>query len=112
MHKAAEKQQEKLKELGDVQNWAEVLERDIRVLEEAVAMGEGETLGWEGEDEGFESGGEEEGRGVEEEETDDGVGHGVVGGAGRGQEQKALGGKHEDEGRETADKAATGTENR
>ena len=30
----------KLKELGDIQNWAEVLERDLLVLEETMKMGE------------------------------------------------------------------------
>ena len=50
LHKQAEKQQDKLRELGDIQNWAEVLERDIRVLEETVKMGEGERMEWEEED--------------------------------------------------------------
>jgi hypothetical protein len=31
----------KMKELGDVQNWAEVLERDLLVLEETVRLVEG-----------------------------------------------------------------------
>lgn len=30
----------KLKELGDIQNWAEMLEREILVLEDAVGRGE------------------------------------------------------------------------
>lgn len=49
----------KLKELGDIQNWAEVLERDLLVLETAMKMGEGEDDGWETEDgeEGEEVGG-------------------------------------------------------
>ena len=47
----------KLKELGDIQNWAEVLERDLLVLEETMRMGEAGEDGWEtdeedGEDEG------------------------------------------------------------
>ncbi|KAM0801606.1 hypothetical protein BDR22DRAFT_820715 [Usnea florida] len=43
---------EKLKELGDIQNWAEVLERDLLVLEEAVERGErGEGGDSEGEGE-------------------------------------------------------------
>lgn len=37
----------KLKELGDIQNWAEVLERDMLVIEKALQMGEGEDSGWE-----------------------------------------------------------------
>lgn len=48
----------KLKELGDIQNWAEVLERDMLVIEKALQMGEGE-----GEDSGWETdeGGDQEG---------------------------------------------------
>ena len=41
----------KLKELGDIQNWAEVLERDLLVLEETMRMGDGEESGWETEEE-------------------------------------------------------------
>ena len=41
----------KLKELGDIQNWAEVLERDLLVLEETMNMGEAGEDGWETEDE-------------------------------------------------------------
>ncbi|CAF9939198.1 hypothetical protein IMSHALPRED_001246 [Imshaugia aleurites] len=50
----------KLKELGDIQNWAEVLERDLLVLEETVRMGEAGEEGWrtEGEEEGEGEGGE------------------------------------------------------
>jgi len=50
----------KLKELGDIQNWAEVLERDMLVIEKALQMGEGEDSGWET-DEGT-SNGEQEGQ--------------------------------------------------
>jgi len=50
----------KLKELGDIQNWAEVLERDMLVIEKALQMGEGEDSGWET-DEGM-SNGEQEGQ--------------------------------------------------
>ncbi len=45
----------KLKELGDIQNWAEVLERDLLVLEETMKMGEAGEAGedgWETEEEG------------------------------------------------------------
>lgn len=42
---------EKLKELGDIQNWAEVLERDLLVLEETMKMGEAGEDGWETEEE-------------------------------------------------------------
>ena len=38
--KAAAEAAGKLKELGDIQNWAEVLEREILVLEDAVRRGE------------------------------------------------------------------------
>lgn len=41
----------KLKELGDIQNWAEVLERDLLVLEETMRMGEAGDDGWETEEE-------------------------------------------------------------
>ena len=94
-----------------MQNWAEVLERDIRVLEEAVAMGEGETLGWEGEDEGFESGGGEDEEGAGEDGGDNG-GQTTTGGAGGGKEQKALEGRNDGEATRAADKVATTTENR
>lgn len=39
-NKAAEQARGRLKELGDIQNWAEVLERDLLVLEETVREGE------------------------------------------------------------------------
>ena len=42
----------KLKELGDIQNWAEVLERDLLVLEETMRMGETGEDGWATEEEG------------------------------------------------------------
>ncbi|MCJ1472037.1 hypothetical protein MMC13_000682 [Lambiella insularis] len=35
----------KLKEIGDVQNWAEMLERDLLVLEETVRIAEEEEAG-------------------------------------------------------------------
>lgn len=43
----------KLKELGDIQNWAEVLERDLLVLEETMRMGEAGEEGWETEEEEY-----------------------------------------------------------
>lgn len=43
----------KLKELGDIQNWAEVLERDLLVLEETMNMGEAGEDGWVTEEEGY-----------------------------------------------------------
>lgn len=54
--KAADDAGVKLKELGDIQNWAEVLERDLLVLETTMRMGEGEEDGWETEEEGVEEG--------------------------------------------------------
>lgn len=39
--KMADESAARLKELGDIQNWAEVLERELLVLECAVAEGEG-----------------------------------------------------------------------
>lgn len=56
-----------MRELGDIQNWAEVLERDLRVLEETVTLGEGGDVGWSDDEEG------EEGH---EEDDDDGGGEG------------------------------------
>ena len=41
----------KLKELGDIQNWAEVLERDLLVLEETMKMGEAGEDDWETDEE-------------------------------------------------------------
>ena len=56
--KVADEAAGKLKELGDIQNWAEVLERDLLVLEETVRMGE---EGWvTDEEEGEGEGGEEQ----------------------------------------------------
>lgn len=48
----------KLKELGDIQNWAEVLERDLLVLEETMRMGEAGEDGWETEEEEHEGEGD------------------------------------------------------
>ena len=48
--KVADDAAEKLKELGDIQNWAEVLERDLLVLEETMKMGEAGEDGWETEE--------------------------------------------------------------
>ena len=53
--KAADDAAEKLKELGDIQNWAEVLERDLLVLEETMKMGEAGEDGWETEEDGVEA---------------------------------------------------------
>ena len=61
-NKVADEAAGKLKELGDIQNWAEVLERDLLVLEETVRMGE-EGWGTEEEGEGEEEVGEGEGEG-------------------------------------------------
>ena len=56
----AEEAGRRLKEFGDLQNWAEVLERDLLVLEETVERGEVGS-GWvtEEEDEGEEGQGQE-----------------------------------------------------
>ena len=53
--KVADDAAEKLKELGDIQNWAEVLERDLLVLEETMRMGEAGEDGWETEEDGVEA---------------------------------------------------------
>ena len=62
LKKEAEGTEKKLRELGDIQNWAEVLERDLRVLEETVTLGEGGDVGWSDEEEEWE---DEEGEGEE-----------------------------------------------
>lgn len=77
----------KLKELGDIQNWAEVLERDLQVLEMAVGMGQGGS-GWVTEEDGELS--DEEG-----EEVEGGV---MVNGGTDGEVKRK--GKIEDEGKE------------
>ena len=38
--KIADESRGKLKEIGDIQNWAEMLERDLLVLEETMRLGE------------------------------------------------------------------------
>lgn len=72
--KVADDAAEKLKELGDIQNWAEVLERDLLVLEETMEMGEAGEDGWE-----------------TEEDVDEGAGDSrnttTVQGQGKGQKQ-------------------------
>lgn len=40
--KIADESREKLKEIGDVQNWAEMIERDLLVLEETMRIVEAE----------------------------------------------------------------------
>lgn len=73
---------EKLKELGDIQNWAEVLERDLLVLEETMKMGEAGEDGWETEEEVDEGEGGarnttmEQGQGKERQQLNGPEGHG------------------------------------
>ena len=86
LKKEAEGTEKKLRELGDIQNWAEVLERDLRVLEETVTLGEGGDVGWSDEEEWE---GDEEGDG-EEGDRDEGEG-GAAGkkvGDGEGEERE------------------------
>lgn len=72
----------KLKELGDIQNWAEVLERDLLVLEETMEMGEAGEDGWETEEEVDEGEGGErntttvQGQGKERQQLNGPEGHG------------------------------------
>ncbi len=54
----ADETREGLKEIGDVQNWAEMIERDLLVLEEMMGEVEGKNLESEGEEDG-EDGGED-----------------------------------------------------
>ncbi|KAL7819769.1 hypothetical protein V8C26DRAFT_395148 [Trichoderma gracile] len=88
----ADKAARKVKELGNVQNWAEVLERGFLVLEETVRLANG---GGETDDEGgsecscscSECGGGDDGSGEEEEEEEErlgGEGDGVRVGDGDG----------------------------
>ncbi|MCJ1372781.1 hypothetical protein MMC20_004006 [Loxospora ochrophaea] len=45
--KLADESREKLKEIGDIQNWAEMIERDLLVVEESLRLAEGEGNGRE-----------------------------------------------------------------
>ena len=65
--KVADEAGKKLKELGDIQNWAEVLERDLVVIEETMNLAEGEDSGWETEE--GEDGAIETGRSAEADHT-------------------------------------------
>ncbi|KAF7946305.1 hypothetical protein EAE96_009306 [Botrytis aclada] len=48
LEKVVREGQRKVKELGNVQNWAEVLERDFLVVEEVLRLVDGESEGWSG----------------------------------------------------------------
>ncbi|KAI9824595.1 MAG: hypothetical protein M1832_001685 [Thelocarpon impressellum] len=45
LQKVADSSAERIKEIGDVQNWAELLERDLLVLEETARLVEGGNRG-------------------------------------------------------------------
>jgi hypothetical protein len=67
-HKIAETARQGLKEIGDVQNWAEIIERDLLVVEETLRLVEGKAEDdfgdhgeWEGEEQHQQ---EQEGDGV------------------------------------------------
>lgn len=68
----ADETREGLKEIGDVQNWAEMIERDLLVLEEMMDGVEKE----EREREGVDEGGMQDGEG----RSEDGNGHGHMNG--------------------------------
>lgn len=55
----ADETREGLKEIGDVQNWAEMIERDLLILEEMMGEVEGKNLEGEGEDGGEDGNGDE-----------------------------------------------------
>lgn len=81
----ADETREGLKEIGDVQNWAEMIERDLLVLEEMMGEVEGKNLESEGEEEGEDGG--EDGNGDEEVQNGDGL----VNGNGNGKGKKVDG---------------------
>ncbi|KAI9758574.1 MAG: hypothetical protein M4579_003009 [Chaenotheca gracillima] len=47
LQKMANNSRDKIKEIGDVQNWAEIMERDLLILEETLRMAEGGDYGYE-----------------------------------------------------------------
>jgi hypothetical protein len=77
LKKVADEGARRVKELGNVQNWAEMLERDFLVLSETmklVRQGDRGT-GWDGGEEGWEtSSGSESFSGSEDYEADHGIG--------------------------------------
>ncbi|KAJ5905730.1 uncharacterized protein N7473_002646 [Penicillium subrubescens] len=80
----ADETREGLKEIGDVQNWAEMIERDLLVLEEMMDGVEGEEDG-----EGSECGEDEMGRDGEVVNGHiNGDGNGAVNGNGKGKGKK------------------------
>ncbi|KAI9044085.1 uncharacterized protein KD926_001908 [Aspergillus affinis] len=76
--KVADQAREGLKEIGDVQNWAELIERDLLVVEEAVRLAE------EKEERERERGMGEGNGHVREEERGDGDGDGIADGKDKG----------------------------
>jgi hypothetical protein len=97
----------KVKEIGNVQNWAEMLEREFVILEETLRLVNGGGGSGSDEDEGSEgswsgSGMEEEGEeGEEDGEEDGGEGSGVRerrGEEGGGEENGGVGDRKDGEG--------------
>ena len=82
--KVAESARDGLKEIGDVQNWAEVIERELLGLEDLVRVVEGDCGGMDAEGEDMEERGEREGR----REREDGV---VLNGVEDGGKKKKAG---------------------
>lgn len=67
LKKVVDEGSRKVKELGNVQNWAEMLERDFLVLQETVRLANGEEdSDWSGSYSGSEWSGSEQGDGVDE----------------------------------------------
>lgn len=89
----ADETREGLKEIGDVQNWAEMIERDLLVLEEMMDVVE------TGEERSEEEGGDEmDGDGRGEEEDGHVNGAGVINGNGKDKGKKVNGNASESKG--------------
>ncbi|KAL2851990.1 hypothetical protein BJY01DRAFT_244769 [Aspergillus pseudoustus] len=101
----AEDARKGLKEIGDVQNWAEVIERELLVVEETLRIAEAEEREREREGAGYSSSEEESGVGRRRGDIDEGV-NGTLNGNGKVGDEEGQKGK----GTKGKEPAATGTE--